>query len=51
MKDKYLLVWEDDNHVVKTKSADTLLELYRYALQNQITGDYFKQIQVKVIEG
>lgn len=51
MKNKFILVWETQDHETKTKEGSTLLELYRFALQNSISGEYFKQVQVKVIEG
>lgn len=50
MKNKYLLVWEDDNHETHTKESDSIDTLYRYRLQNSITGDIYKQIQVVVKE-
>lgn len=50
MKNKYILVWETDTHEIKVKSADTLLELYRFSLTQNITGEYFKQVQVEVKE-
>lgn len=51
MKTNYIFVWETEDHEIKTKSAETLQELYRYALDKNLVGNYYKQVQVKVIEG
>lgn len=51
MKTNYIFVWETEDHETKVKQADTLIELYRFSIDKSLTGLYFKQVQVKVIEG
>lgn len=50
MKTKYILVWETPDHEVKTKEAETLRELYMYSIENSVSGQYYKQVQVEVVE-
>lgn len=50
MKTNYIFVWETEDHETKVKQADNLLELYRFALSKELTGEYYKQVQVEVVE-
>ena len=50
MKQKYILVWETPDHEIKTKTAEDLGTLYMYQLEHNVTGEYYKQVQVGVVE-
>lgn len=50
MKNKYILIWENENNEIKTKTADNIDELYIFKLEKGIRADFYKWIRVGIVE-